>query len=113
MPKTYNNVQFYFSTLDGNYDEETGTVLVRPGEMVIDIPDPIGTLYLIVGKPSENFFTGSNTALGQEIPRVLAKWIDFGQLFIGHWREDGEDYLFSFRLPRGHSRYLGDKNQPE
>jgi hypothetical protein len=38
MPKTYNNVQFYFSTLDGNYDEETGTVLVRPGEMVIDIP---------------------------------------------------------------------------
>jgi hypothetical protein len=77
---------------------EKGTVIVRDGEMVIDIPVDGKTVYLIIGKSRDHFYEGANSARN-ESPRVHAKWINFGPLFGGRWFEDGEEYLFCFRLP--------------
>jgi len=118
--KTYEEVNFRFAVPDdGTYAKETGTVLVRPGEMVIDIKDDDGTsFFLIVGNFSDNFFTGNNMTTGAYRPKVQAKWSDFGEIqfigrqtFIGRWREDGVEYVFTFWLPRSYASYLGNKGK--
>ena len=59
MPKTkvkkHEEVEFQVLNLDEAYAYE-GTLLLRGDEMVIDIQDSEGTLYLIVGKPQKHFF---------------------------------------------------------
>lgn len=79
-------------------NEETylpGTVLLRDGEMVLDIPGGSGP-YLIVGRVRENAFAGVNTGRGRA--NVEAKWANVGGMYVGSWIEDGYEYLFSFEL---------------
>lgn len=108
MPKKkterYEEIQFQFVSLE-IAETEKGTVLLRGDEMVIDIQDPEDgvTVYLIVGKLSQNFFDGSNTG-GPLMPKVRARWVDFGRTYVGLWIEAGHEYLFSFQLPRSSKR---------
>jgi hypothetical protein len=95
-PRKHANVEIQF-----NQDIPVAhpcTVLLRDGEMVIDMQDPGRvTKYLIVGKSVKYFFQGINTA-GPQMPKVLAKWVQLGNIFVGHWLEEGQEYLFSFEL---------------
>jgi len=108
MPKKqtrkYEDVQFQFVSLEVA-ETEKGTVLLRGDEMVIDIRDSDDsvTVYLIVGKLSQHFFDGSNSA-GPLMPKVRARWVDFGRSYVGLWIEDGHERLFSFQLPRSANR---------
>lgn len=98
--KRFEGVEFQFVNLDEAI-AGTGTVLLRGDEMIIDIQDSADnvTVYLIVGKPNKHFYEGANTA-GQLMPKVRAKWTNFGRMYIGSWLEEGHDYLFSFELPK-------------
>ncbi|GIW81589.1 MAG: hypothetical protein KatS3mg105_3396 [Gemmatales bacterium] len=90
------DVQFHF--LGANEDSLlTGSVLVRPGEMVLDIPGGYGP-YLIVGAAHGHRYEGVSSIRGKS-NRVEARWADVGGMYVGVWHEDGEEYLFSFELP--------------
>src|SRR5438045_305625 len=90
------NVTFHF--VNANEDSYlTGTVVVRPGQMVLDIPGGYGP-YLIVGEAIGHHYEGTNTVRGPCTP-VNARWADVGGMFVGVWFENAEEFLFSFELP--------------
>src|SRR5437763_4392273 len=92
----HDDVRFHF--LGAAEDSELpGTVLVRGGEMVLDIPGGYGP-YLIHGKPQGHHFEGVSSVRGKS-NRVEARWADVGSVYVGVWIEDGYDFLFSFELP--------------
>jgi hypothetical protein len=77
----------------------TGRVLVRPGEMVLEVdPTPVSDAYLVRGELSEGHFSGWNE-LGSDPVGVEAAWAGIGQRFVGLWIEEGVEYLFTFTLP--------------
>lgn len=97
-PSRHDEVRFRF--LDPGEDCELhGTVLIREGEMVLDIPGGCGP-YLVKGKAREHWFEGMNSDPSGN--PVEAKWARLGELYVGVWIEssdDGtDDYFFSFRL---------------
>jgi hypothetical protein len=78
-----------------------GTVIVRKGEMVIDIPEQDGlAAALVVGKQVGNIFRGSNDIRDEDALAINASWCYFGEAYAGIWIEEGNELLFSFRLPR-------------
>lgn len=81
------------------YQTEEATVILRGDEMVLDIQafDDNITDYLIVGRPVKYYFQGVNSA-GQDMAKVLARWVKLGSGYVGRWVEDGQEYLFSFEL---------------
>src|SRR6266850_1505830 len=95
--KKFENVEIQFVNIE-DAQALNATVLVRNGEMVIDIQALDGiTDYLIVGKPEDYFFQGINSA-GKAMPTVRAKWVKLGRIYVGLWIEGGREYLFSFEL---------------
>ena len=74
-----------------------GTVLLRDGVMVLDIPGGCGP-YLIKGKTRGHAFEGTNENSNRGKARVEAKWADVGGIYVGRWIEDDYEYLFSFEL---------------
>jgi len=76
--------------------ELIGTVLLRNGDMILDIPGGDGP-YLIVGKLSGHVYGGPSEVRGR-IKKVDAKWADVEGEHVGTWVEDGYKYLFSFVL---------------
>jgi len=95
-PKKHVKVEIQFDV--GIPEAEEATVLLRDGEMVIDMQEPDGvTKYLIVGKPKGYYFQGVNSA-GPRMPKVRVSWVKLGKVFVGQWLEDGQEYLFSFEL---------------
>jgi hypothetical protein len=96
VPRSRDNVTFHF--VNANEDTSlTGTVLVRQGQMVLDIPGGGGP-YLIVGEAIGHHYEGTNTVRGVCSP-VNARWADVGGMFVGVWFENAEEFLFSFELP--------------
>jgi hypothetical protein len=78
-----------------------GTVIDRGHEMVIDIPrQKAQGPYLILGRRKGRLFSGSNSSSKPEAPEVEAEWCEFTDQFAGVWIENGDEMLFSFRLPR-------------
>ena len=98
-PKPHKTIEFYFQPT-ASEDPYKGTVLLREKEMVIDIPiqDDEGP-YLIVGKFNGRFYEGKNSAHDAHSD-VYAKWGDFGDIYIGQWIEDSDEYLFSFKISK-------------
>jgi hypothetical protein len=92
----YDGVIFHFVGGDEEDEELTGTVILRDGEMILDIPGGWGP-YLIIGKLHGSRFQGPSTARGRS-KRVEAAWADLGERYVGWWIEDGLKYLFSFEL---------------
>jgi|HubBroStandDraft_6_1064221.scaffolds.fasta_scaffold1064953_2 hypothetical protein len=94
--RKYEDVRFHF--LGAEEDSELiGTVLVRDGEMILDIPGA-DRPYLIVGKSHGHRFAGTSSVRGRS-NRVEAKWADVGEMYVSVWLEDAYEYLFSFDLP--------------
>ena len=92
------NVSFRF--LGGAYKEDSllsGTVVVRDGAMVLDIPGSKDGPYLIVGSAHKNWYEGKNSAAGLR-HKVDAKWAEVGGAYVGIWVESNEEFLFSFNL---------------
>src|SRR5437868_5158709 len=95
-PIKHEGVRFHF--LGAKEDSElVGTVLLRDGEMVLDIPSSNGP-YLLHGKSHGHRFEGTTIVPGKSNP-VEARWADVGRMYVGIWIEEGYDYLFSFELP--------------
>jgi hypothetical protein len=96
--RRFENIEIQFVNLN-DASSVRATVLLRGAEMVIDIqnPDDHITDYLIIGKPTDYYFKGRNSATG-DVPKVLAMWTKLGQSYVGEWIEDGEEFLFSFEL---------------
>jgi hypothetical protein len=72
-----------------------GSVIVRDGEMVLDIPGGDGP-YLIIGRARGHYYEGENNIRGGN--HIEAKWAEMGDEFVGVWREENEEYFFTFRL---------------
>lgn len=91
----YENVDFHFlGPEEDSYLQ--GTVHLRHKEMVLDIPGGDGP-YMIVGKPRESWFEGSNIVRDRDYD-TEARWAFVGGTYVGLWIEDGYEYLFSFCL---------------
>jgi hypothetical protein len=97
----YDGVDFNFK---GEKEEEdlSGTVIIRKGEMVLDIPGGYGPYMIIgkllVGKPLESWYQGKNSASSRSY-ETEARWAFVGEgTYAGLWVEDNCDYLFSFHL---------------
>lgn len=92
----YDNVVFQFPD-----DDMRGTVLVRDSQMVIEIPEQNGLApCLVIGKQQGHLFRGTNEIRDEDALSISAAWCDFGEVFAGVWIEEGNELLFSFRLPR-------------
>ncbi|MGA9108336.1 MAG: hypothetical protein ACLQPN_06965 [Bryobacteraceae bacterium] len=98
MPQRWSNIQFEFVSLAGDADTNGGTVLVRDGEMVLEVECLGDRPYVIVGKAVDGFYRGFHQGQPDDAP-VTAKWIRLDDIYIGTWREEGTEYLFRFRLP--------------
>jgi hypothetical protein len=109
MPR-YEHVSFRF--LNSNEEPHLiGEVLTRDGnagpEMVLSITDPEGFRpYLLVGvmRRGKTYYVGQDSARDRGNHYVQASWAEIDDAiddaFVGRWIEDGDDYLFSFKLPR-------------
>jgi len=95
VPVKRDGVRFHFINADED-DYLPGTVLLRDGEMVLDIPGGCGP-YLIVGKAIGHRFEGMNNVRGSTT-QVTARWADVGGMYVGVWQEGGSEYLFSFEF---------------
>ena len=96
-----NTVTFQFYGSQKPKSDYSGTVLLRGGKMILDIPlnSPEGYgPYLIEGRKVEQHFEGKSTVPGRS-KSTEAKWADLGNYrYVGVWIEDGVEYLFSFEL---------------
>lgn len=97
MVRRYSDVQFEFFTVDG-LESERGAVIIRDGEMMLEVECPGDRPYSIRGTVTRNFFVGQHQDRPDDV-RVEAKWIRFDDIYIGTWIQEGTDYLFKFRLP--------------
>ena len=98
MAQRYTDVQFEVVSLGGVPWSYRGTVIVRDGEMLLEVEVPDERPYVIRGKASGDFFQGRHEGLPDD-PPVQAKWIRLDDIYIGTWLEEGIDYLFKFSLP--------------
>ena len=97
MAQRYTDVQFEIVSLAGDSYAYRGTVIVRDGEMLLEVECPDERPYVIRGKASCDFFQGRHEGLLGD-PSVQAKWIRLDDIYIGTWLEEGIDYLFKFCL---------------
>lgn len=103
MPKLYKHVPIQFLRADGDSEERYAQVRHLDNEMVLSIsrqPSPQPVTFLVHGKKVEHFFAGIDSLIHDIPVKVIARWAPIGNEYIGRWIEDGEEYLFSFRLPR-------------
>jgi hypothetical protein len=98
MFRRYSDVQFEFLSAVDGLESERGVVIVRDGEMVLEVECPGDRPYSIRGTLSHDFFAGWHEDRTGDVA-VVAKWIRLDNIYIGTWTEAGKDYLFKFRLP--------------
>jgi hypothetical protein len=97
----YPEVSIQFLTPDDEAVNVKATVLLRQGEMVIDIRDqPSSGPYLVCGEKVDHFFAGVDSLEREENVHLVARWALLGDVYVGIWIEEGTEYLFSFRVPR-------------
>ena len=103
----YNHVTFHFCHPDEDENDEAipGVVILRPGEMVLELHGGYAGRYDIIGRPAtqsawpllpnqpNHWFEGRD--LGKS--GAEACWADVGKGWVGFWSEEG-DYKFSFVL---------------
>jgi len=100
---TYENIPIQLLSAARNNDANyQATVRVDSGQMVLNVRDDNDQLYLIKGTvpPGKHFFAGVDS-LTHEVPvHLVARWSLLGDVYVGIWIEDGQEWLFSFHLPR-------------
>ena len=94
----YAPVTFEFFNDNGTSRKERGVVIVRDGEMVLEVEWPGFLPYLICGKDCGGFYEGFHKAPTDDA-FVHATWTRSGDTCEGEWVEDTYKYRFTFRLP--------------
>ena len=98
MSQNYEDVPFEFLSAHHRSSAAKGTVGVTPAEMVLTIPLEGDAPYVIKGVAGNGYFEGQHEGDADDVP-VYAAWAKLKDVWVGRWIEDGEMYLFSFRLP--------------
>lgn len=101
-PVIYYDIPLIFLTTDDEPYTEYASIKQSDAEMVIDIdsPGPSGRRYLIRGRPVNGFYAGQDEITEPKPLDVVARWTLLGDVWVGWWREEGVEFLFSFRLPK-------------
>ena len=100
--KAYDGVSFDFFSQGDDHRSLTGTIIMREDAMVLEIELPGDDPYTVLGKPSGHYYIGHHVG-APDHTKVDAKWAGVGdRAYVGSWIEDGEDWLFRFRLPEKH-----------
>jgi hypothetical protein len=97
MVQRHSGVQFEFFSAHG-LESQRGAVIIREGEMVLEVECPDDRPYSIRGTVNREYFVGKHQDRPDDVP-VEAKWIRLDDIYVGTWIEEGTDYLFTFRLP--------------
>jgi hypothetical protein len=100
MAEFYERVQVCFEP-DTEMEAE---IVINGNEMVIDSLRDADYPHLIRGRRVEGYFAGRNEDVERGEVDVIARWAKLGDVWVGYWCEEGEEYLFSFRLPKRPSR---------
>lgn len=100
MSRHYRDVRILLVSADDFYDL-IASVRTSDDEMVIDVAGQheVGP-YLIRGRRVGAFFAGVDEINDNTPIDLVARWCQLGDVWVGYWRESGQEYLFSFRLPR-------------
>lgn len=79
----------------------SGHLIVRNGEMVLDLTDEDDYQYLFVARQNKDgaYFAEASTPASKP-SRARAAWEKLGPSYVGRWLEYGEEYLFTFRVQR-------------
>jgi hypothetical protein len=93
----HERVEFWV-VAEGGASHYSGTVVVRPTEMVLEIDDQRGGTYLLSGRLTGGTYNAieSNPPIGAR--PVRARWTRLGPYYVGTWLEEDADNLFRFRL---------------
>jgi hypothetical protein len=101
MPKKVERVHFDF-VHKGNAFDSRGSAVQRESVMVLDIiAEDNGLPYVLEGKLRDHVYDAVESKPPGGVEPVRARWAQLGDVFVGLWIEEGEEWLFSFRLPRG------------
>jgi hypothetical protein len=84
---------------DAMTDNAPVEVVVRNGEMVLEVVRGDDDHYLLVGRLAGGYYTAVESTPPEGVEPVRAKWAVLGESCVGIWVEDGEELLFSFTLP--------------
>ena len=96
----FKDVWFSFVCAVDDPSKVPGEVVVRPGEMALDVDAfAYPTPYTITGKWQNGYYAGK----AHERP-VSAKWIELDGRFIGSWVEEGIDTYLPSVCPRTRTR---------
>jgi hypothetical protein len=93
----YSRVTFSFFHPDEYQNDYhlPGSVRLRAGEMVLDIPGGDGP-YLVKGNANQHWFEGQNAVRGGT--QMSANWANVGIKWVGIWHEGEHEFHFSFVL---------------
>src|SRR5262249_33462889 len=100
MPTRHDRVVFEFFHATEQPEVLYGEVLIRNGEMILEVELPEEGPYHIRGERLDTFFQGRHEGQPGDVP-VRAKWILLDDMYVGIWVEDGKEYMFKFCLPSG------------
>jgi hypothetical protein len=94
----FEGVEFWIIS-DTSADHLTGVVLVRPGEMVLEIHQGRDGLYHLPGTLAGQVYNAREKGAPDRSDPVRARWTRLGAYYIGIWVESGYEALFRFKLP--------------
>jgi hypothetical protein len=99
MPSTiFRDVALQLISAESTCDY-TADIRADDAVMVINIHEDQGP-YLIRGTRVGHFYAGVDEADEVVSVDLVARWCQLGDIWVGYWCEDGEECLFSFRLPK-------------
>lgn len=98
----YHEIPFHLISAKERYDF-VAEIRTDGDVMVINVPEDDGP-YLIRGKRAGSFFAGVDEIEDNTDVDLVARWCELGDVWVGYWREDGEEFLFSFHLPKTSGR---------
>jgi hypothetical protein len=85
----------FFSDNDASVCQ--GTVILRDGEMVLDVLcDGEERPYTVVGASKGHSYIGRHVGPPGD-SEVTAEWVKLADAWVGVWVEDGHRYLFTFQ----------------
>jgi hypothetical protein len=102
VSKLHKNISIQFLSVDDDPFEVRAEVGIKKEKMVISISeDQPGGPYLVEGELRNKYFFAGVDSYKHEIQvDVKARWALLGDTYVGIWIENGQEYLFMFRLPR-------------
>jgi hypothetical protein len=96
----HDNVLFEFLSAGHKPEDSRGSVVIDRDRMVLEVECEGDRPYLIEGTRRDGFHAGRHAGPPGD-SSTEARWASVGDLFVGQWIEDGDEWLFKFVLPGG------------